>query len=269
MVSGLREGFTPRRVAWLGLVIALALLSKTTCLALIPVAIVAVTLGSRAERAIDWRRALLGLLIIAAIITSVWGWWAIRNVVLYGDPLATAAFEEVFSKDRATPQYFYSNPQATFSPPMYAQLVARVTLLSLWGVFGQACEYMPPLYYALGKLLAAFALLGLLARLLRGWQSRTAIDAQSVRIWVVLGLMLGVVLAMFTAFNASFFQAQARYLFPANAALAAVFVAGLSGLAAGRWRPLPVWTGVAILAIMTVWVLDAWFTLSFLPFESF
>jgi len=268
MAGGLRKGFTTRRSAWLGVAIGLGLLSKSTCLALLPTALVAILLGAWTRKGISWRRALVNVTVVAAIVIALWGWWAARNVLLYGDPLATAAFKQAFSQDRATPEYFYSNPQLGFTPLMYAEFVLGITFLSFWGVFGQVSAFMPAGYYCLGYILTVALIVGLGAGIVRGLRRRRA-EQQACRIWLVFGCMLIVVLVMFALFNMSFFQAQARYLFTANAVLAVVFVAGMSGLAAGSWRALPVWLAVGAVGFMSLWALKAMQVLSFQPLPPF
>jgi len=71
------------KAAVLGLLLGLAALAKVSGLVLWPVAAVAVAWG--AWRARDWKRFVLGGLIIAVLALAVCGWWYWRNQQLYGD----------------------------------------------------------------------------------------------------------------------------------------------------------------------------------------
>ena len=71
------------KAALLGLLLGLAALTKVSGLVLWPVAAAAVAWG--AWRGRDWKRFVLGGLIIAALALLVCGWWYWRNEQLYGD----------------------------------------------------------------------------------------------------------------------------------------------------------------------------------------
>lgn len=223
----------PRRLGALGLVLGLGLLTKTSCLFLLPVALVAVGLASLQPDAgrFDWRRFAVGAATVVLVALLLWSGWVIRNLAVYpGDPLVTRTFVEVFGRDRATPETFFL---LGLSFAGYLRLVLSWTYLSFWGVFGQAAVFMAGWYYALGSAIALAAAVGLAAS---GRRWRTA-NREARAAWSILtvgGMLVGL---QFLQFNMSFFQAQARYLFPAIAPIACAFAAGLSKtgtLLAGR-----------------------------------
>ncbi|MEN6401358.1 MAG: hypothetical protein ABFD94_05385, partial [Armatimonadia bacterium] len=99
----------------LGLAWSAALLSKSTSAALGPIVLLALVMGDGACRRsndagevspelADRGRLLKNLALLAGIVVVLTGWWFVRNQMLYGDPLAARVFEELFSKDRATPE---------------------------------------------------------------------------------------------------------------------------------------------------------------------
>lgn len=268
-LRGIGEGIATRGAAILGLCLGLALLAKTSAIVLGPVAALALALEP------SWRREGLCRLaanagIVALMVTALWGWWVARNMLLYGEPLALNVFQDIFIKDRATPEFFLSRG-ITWSG--YWSLVAYQTWLSLWGVFGQATVYMPVLYYRLGAALAALGVLGLAARALRAW--RTGRDPEADRqdvplqrtCWGLAILLLLFVLATFLRFNTVFYQAQARYLLAAGVVLSSMLAAGICALTRSEDSPWPALALMAVLAAMAVWAIVAHATggYSFLP----
>lgn len=204
---------TARRGVFLaGLLVGLAMLVKSSALPLVLVGLLAVYLSARRAQVPD-RELLLASAAFLGGVVLLFGPWGVRNTVLYGDPLAVAAFERIFSQDRATPAFFL---QRGFSGVQYYELVLWQTSLSFWGVPGQANLWLPDGYYLLGgawwALTLALAMAKLLARPapLRPWPGAA---------WAVLAFHLVLMAAMFLRFNAVFYQAQARYFMPATAAI--------------------------------------------------
>lgn len=76
--------------ARLGLLLGLALLSKLSALALLPLTAVALLLRWRDER--DNRRLLTSAAIIYGLAAALAGWWFARNWLLYGDLLGWSAW---------------------------------------------------------------------------------------------------------------------------------------------------------------------------------
>ena len=268
-LRGISEGIAARGAALLGMSLGLALLAKTSAIVLGP--LVAVTLALEPS----WRREGLRRLaanagVVALMVIALWGWWVARNMALYGEPLALNVFQSIFIKDRATPEFFLSRG-ITWSG--YWSLVAYQTWLSLWGVFGQATVYMPPLYYRIGAALAVLGVAGLAARALRAW--RVGGDAEALQddalarraCWGPAVLLLLFVVATFLRFNTVFYQAQARYLLGAGVVLSSMLAAGICGLARDENSPWPALALMAVLAAMAVWAIVAHVTggYSFVP----
>ncbi len=252
-LRAVHEGLGPRGAPCLGACLGLALLTKTSALGLAPVVALALALEP-SWRPAGARRLLRNLAVVFGLVAVIWGWWVARNMLLYGEPLAMHTFERIFTKDRATPQFFLSRG-ITWSG--YWTLVAYQTWLSLWGVFGQATVYMPGLYYRLGGALAALGGLGLIAGGVR--RAREASPAKEpVRLcWELAILLILLALAALVQFNTVFYQAQARYLLGASVPLACLLSAGICGLGRRPDRPLPAVGLILVLAALAVWALIA------------
>ena len=247
-----QEGRLPaRRALLLGLVTGLALLTKTNSLALALVVLVALALVQRREG--TQAEVTRGLGIVVGCVLVLWGWWMARNMALYGEPLAMKTFVEVFGKDRPGPDYF---AKIGLSGVQYFQLVSWQTALSFWGIFGQANVFMPKPFYVVGHVLAAVALIGLAWAGLRGRSGEGAEASGPDLAWWVIWAQLILTVALFYRFNADFFQAQARYLFPATGAWACVLGAGWAGWRA-RWMAPAV---LAVLAVLASWAIVAFAT---------
>lgn len=166
----LQEGLAHKRAAHIGFVWSLALLTKSTALALGPVLGLALVMGATNEENKQEKIGALAQqigragLIVGAFVFVIAGWWFIRNQILYGDPLAARAFHQLFKQDRATPEYFIS--QLGLSGSAYFSLVIVHTLFSFWGVYGQANVWNPESYYLLGFGIWLGALAGLVRQII-------------------------------------------------------------------------------------------------------
>jgi 4-amino-4-deoxy-L-arabinose transferase-like glycosyltransferase len=111
---------------WLcGFLLGASVLVKISGLALVPV--VALTLILRAGQRRGWRTVAGQALRIYGTAALVCGWWCLRNLALYGDPLGWQMFLEVHSHMvRTSPYSWY-----TFTHEFLAQLWR-----TFWGAFG-------------------------------------------------------------------------------------------------------------------------------------
>ena len=220
LLRAARVGLTLRAALGLGALAGLALLTKSHAAFLLPLfAVPALGVSPGPGRRTAWRGIALALVVVAAVA----GWWYARNTVLYGDPLASRAFVTIFGADRPTPGTFLT--QAGWTIGRYLLLVALWTAYSFWGVAGQAAIFMGDGGYGVGAMLWAWALIGGALAWARRRKEGTA-SATANRQWWLIGLAAGLVGLMYVRFNADFFQAQARYLFPAVLPLAALHVSG-------------------------------------------
>lgn len=194
----LRDGWSKKLGIVAAVLVGLALLTKTTALALLPVLLVGMallpneTLKTRGVRA-------LGLCALAVLIALP---WLIRNQNLYGDPFAIKAFNAAFT----------GNPKASFfiekmGAANYWRQDLYATMCSFFGVFGYWDVWMPSAVYNLmGVMLACFVV---------GWYLSLRPNPDQKQVHLVNGLFLFLIAALFIRFNMQYFQAQGRYIMPA------------------------------------------------------
>lgn len=233
------RGFGWGAAAQLGLLLGLALLTKVTTLFLVPVAAVTVMFAApRGERLAALGRGLFA----TALALAVAGWWLVRNLQLYGDPLALAAHDAAFPPI----------PAEAVSGWFWGGFLPQIAT-SLLGTFGWFALPPHPVLVWIGGAAALAALLGL------------ALPAATPRprpLWLLL-LACGLVFAATAHFNLKAPQPQGRLLFPALAPGAVLAAAGL--LRAGAVLRLPplrlAWLAVPPLAATLVaWL---WFAPAF------
>jgi len=272
MALSVREGWTVKRSVAIGVLIGFGLLTKTSALALIPTVMVAIVLTksglpspaptkpseSQANAAEERGRGrgkgenlrdagklpavrdgdasklpavrgpgfnpkvlAFAMAILPALLIAL-PWW-MRNQRLYGDPLALKAFNAAF----------VGSPQASvfiegIGPAKYwLDMVGWWTLRSFFGVFGYMDVFLPEKPYRF--LTAVFVLLAI------GWVLSLKGEDKAIRAvnWVGATFLIIVVL-QFIQFNLTYFQGQARYLYPAFVVIALGFGVGSVRLI-GRW----------------------------------
>jgi hypothetical protein len=256
MVRGVRGKWARQDWIWLGLALGIAPLSKQSSILLLPVAFFAVLFAAKRATpdpeaqglAADldvplFFRSGLTILGVAALVS---GWWFVRNVVLYQDPLALRVFNEYFL-DAYTWESFKAGG---FTFQQYLQTkVFPTAFASFWGWFGyllpkqadlalgaygsgppERWGYPPKswLYPILGQLLLVSALGALVYVIRKGMLAHRRTDSAIATpgnpgATVGVGLLVAhaaFVFGAFLNFNTTYFQAQGRYLLPAIAAIA-------------------------------------------------
>lgn len=256
MIRGVRGKWARQDWVWLGVALGVALLSKQNSILLLPVAFFAVLFAAKRATpdpdaqgmAADldlplFFRSALTVLGVAALVS---GWWFVRNLVLYHDPLALRVFNEYFLD---APRW-ESFKAGGFSFQQYLTTkVFPTAFASFWGWFGYLLPEQanlalgaygsgppnrwgyPPkswLYPILGQLLIVAAL-GILVYAVRKmlverrWSQNAGAVSGNGGAAVGVGLLIAhaaFVFGAFLNFNTTYFQAQGRYLLPAIAALA-------------------------------------------------
>jgi len=220
--------------------------------------------------------SLLAPLAVLLVFAITAGWWLWRNIVLYGDPLAVKAFLEGF-KDSPKPSDFlepggrYAR-YGTLSLTTYIIWVAQITLFTWLGIYGEPNEAVKGLARLFegnepdwGWVLAA-TFIGIVATAAIGVgcvvSCRSCIKALKERKFSLAFahalpfLVLLLVFLEFIQFNRHFFQAQARYFYPAHAAMAYLFAVGLFRFVPQRWAWHASIVCIAILTFLAalVWV---------------
>lgn len=245
---GIRDGWTWNSALLIGILTGLALLTKTTALALLPALLIAALVPQVKKPSL----AMVGAVgVIALVIAAP---WFARNQKLYGDPLAMKAFTSSFTGNPG-PEVFVAQAEAQGDSPGAAKVgywrnwVGWWTARSFIGVFGYMDIFLNEsgtpypmrasesggfftaslLYPVLLLGLVAMGIMWLVSLRDEKWQ-----DAKSVQ--MLTGGFTFVVVVLFIRFNMQYFQGQARYLFPALAPIAMAFAIGLAHVSKERWR---------------------------------
>ncbi len=237
-----------RRSFVAGLAVGIVLLVKSSALPLVVVGGLALYLSylrsadAETGQLAPGRPFGIAVAAFALGLVLMWGPWAARNTLTYGDPLAASVFEQIFSKDRAGPDYFISRG---LTGAQYYELVVYQTGLSFLGVLGQANLYLPAGYYVLGFLWIAGAVV------LAAWKylRRDPPLTEQTLPWALLVLQLAFTVALFFRFNAVFYQAQARYFMPSTGALALYFARPWLRRAGPAWLP---WAALVIYVLLAL-----------------
>ena len=234
----LKRGATKGRLVWLGVTLGLALLSKISALALLP--LVAVGLVIRAIRQRSFASLVKWSLVVFCLAFLITWWPYVRNWLLYRDPLATNVW-------LATVRLRWPTPSLRELSEEFWGLE-----ISFWAVFGWMNVLVHEVIYqslAAMTRLAALGLLLLVVRqfvkvlerpaLLTKWHTflgggrRLGRPAQLGLL--LLGLWFALTLISLLRFMQIQFGAQGRYLFPAIPAMSIFIFLGLSQFVPQRY----------------------------------
>jgi len=177
MLRLVRRGTSTRRLVWLGLIVGLALITKASALALLPVAVVAIGMaawcrgsgwtltvhdghydrhpepvegcGSSKAAPFDELRVLKACIIVFGIVTIVAGWWYVLNWRLHGDALGVQIHQEIVGPGR---------PELSL-----AQWIHEFSQmeLSFWAAFGWGNVHAHPWIYTALRIAVRLGALGL------------------------------------------------------------------------------------------------------------
>ena len=255
---GIREGWTWKLVVLVGVLTGVAVMTKTTAVALFPALLAAALVPQTRKPSLAMAGALVGIALVAA------GPWWVRNQSLYGDPLAMKAFTEAFqgSMQKETVVSNLAKHGDTNAELSYwKDGVGWWTARSFFGAFGYMDIWLNEstlpenpedknLLYRL--LMGGFLVLGV-AWAFASFKS----DLHSEwGLQVVNGVFLLVILLLFLRFNSQYFQAQARYLLPAIGSIASGLGLGIAYLMRKRsslaWVPIALVLGIVNLYALTV-----------------
>lgn len=216
-----------RYLVLLGALVGVAAMSKLSGLALAGVA--GLTLLILAWRARSFWSLIRWGLIVGVVALAVGGWWYLRNLYLYGDPLGLQAMFDILPR----------RPR----PPTPAELLARTQGVwrSAWAVFGWFNVTADPWLYSIYTILSLAGALGLIVVWpLRYWRQKRGGDGSvltpvSATQLVILVIWLLVMFAALVSW-AQMRYPQGRLLFPALSAAAVLLSIGLLNWLPGRWR---------------------------------
>ncbi len=222
LARGLRRGYSPSGAAVLGVAIGLAALSKISGLALLPLALLAVSLQTwgQARGLGPARRGARVASRCSVVLTAallVGGWWYVRNTLLYQDPLGV--------------QTHFDTPWRYDEPLSLRGLGSQLpgVALSFWAAFGMGNVHLPRIAYFFVGSVAAVAAIGLAAWTVQSWRIKRY---PGPRAWslALLALWVLVVCVALLRWMQLVKAALGRLLFPAIAAVSILVVWGLARL---------------------------------------
>jgi len=217
MARVLRQGPTPRRTLLIGVVVGLAVLTKTSVLLLVPL-VGAALLWKSWRRRSPWRSLLTTGTLYAAAVAATGGWWYLRNYILYADPLGlTSHLETLWGRAE---------------PVSLLQLLPEIPLLvrSFWGAYGWGHVFWPPtIYILLTGAALAFALSALLR--LMHLSCESAVTRAALTLALAWFALISVALLRWMQRVEA---PHGRLLFPALSAWALLTAAGMQRLPRGH-----------------------------------
>lgn len=223
-VRALADPLRWQRWLWLGIVLMLAMLTKTNAFVLCGVVGLAVTVLAIRRRDLRFFVQTALLLLIPVLLGT--SWWLWRNVQLYGDPLGWAMFDQIYASAMRQTPLTLNDLRHFFTTQMN----------SFWGLFGWMTIWAPGWFYTAIRVLVWLAVLGLVRFL---WMRGRHLTAWQ---WSVLALLVGAILAQeafmlysITRINEAWYQG--RYLFVMIAPLMLLMSTGLLHLAPRRGMP--------------------------------
>lgn len=203
LLAGLLRGkASSKRLVALGALMGLALLTKWTALALLPLA--GLALGYRAWRSRSWAQLLHEGALVFGLAALLSGWSFVRNQVLYTDPLGLGAKWEIFPP---------RSPR-----PTWLDLIREIPRkeISFWACFGWENVYIADWMYGVLRAFVYVGLLGLAAQVWRAWRRR---EAAPWAHWALLAAWVAAVAAAFVRWMIYTEAAVGRHLFPAIACI--------------------------------------------------
>lgn len=217
MLAMLREGFQTRRSLLLGLLIALASLTKLSGLAMgLVVGICGIYIAIR-----DRERAGRGLIVLAGSLAAFWlliaGWWYARNLTLYDELFGTNMLIANFGARSAS----------------LSQIIGdefEGLRISYWGLFGWFSNFTSPLHYLAMDVLSLLAVAGLAVYLFV--HRRNHFNSSAVLLLSALVAIAGASLLWYTMRTPS---SQGRLLFPVIGAISLLLALGLRTLRLPSW----------------------------------
>ena len=238
-----------KRSAVLGLVLGLAILSKASLVALLPVAGLAIVVASircgassatpQTSRARNWvGRAAGSLLVAFGLAALIAGWYLIRNWILFGDPLGWSFLLEINARR-----------EGPLTPEVFAWLFKGV-FRSFWlGWIG--IQFDDLVYWLIGAA-CVVGLAGFFAWLVRRWR---ALDGGTRWTLILLCLHAGITLASLIQWTATVLGTdQGRLIFPILPTVMLILAAGWAWWTRGRfqhWVLGGLVAGMLALAVLT------------------
>lgn len=245
MIKAVKTEASLKEWVILGVLIGLGILTKTTAVFLLPLAVLTAFLAKG-----DWKKWVVpcGVALIFAI-----PWW-LRNYGIYQDPLAQNAFRASFTNSPQADLFI----QGLGPVGYWFNMVGWWTLRSFIGAFGYMDIY---LFESLGKdksgsLYTALAFLFAIP-LMTGIYQVFAVksddeETPNRKVGILALTAIVIIGVLFYYFNKTYFQGQARYLYPAFGAFAVLFAVGIDFILQKRLKTAWVVTAVILIGLNIV-----------------
>jgi hypothetical protein len=256
----IKRALTPHP-AFLGLLVGLAMLTKTTVYFVAAIPLAAFFLKYRKDGG-DIRRLLAAavwVVVVAALVNAPW--W-LRNIDTYGFPDFTGLVQHdaVVTGQPRTADWIAENGFGA-----WLERFVSFTYNSFWGQFGWMAVPMPGWIYAGLLAFTGVVVVGVVLALRRNvYKAETPSSGQNTSV-LLLGMMALLTTLQYIVYNLSLVQHQGRYLFPALTAIAFTVALGLDGWLRplvgrkvlplwGRWvASFGVWFAFAVLDVYLLW----------------
>jgi 4-amino-4-deoxy-L-arabinose transferase-like glycosyltransferase len=257
LARGCVEGWDFKVACTVGMLTGLAILTKTTAVALLPILLLSIFIGPN-------KPSIKHVAICSILLIGIAAPWLMRNQNLYGDPLAISAFNKAFenspSRELITQIAEVQNPGKDPNFAYWVDWVGWWTARSFFGVFGYMDIFLNERGISVtnpkapNSLYRALLALGFLTFVLWVFALRQTEWAVHKKMHWLLGAFLTIIVVLFLRFNMQYFQAQARYLFPAISVLGTGVGIAVLAVARQRWQAgLAVVVG--ILAALNLYIL--------------
>jgi 4-amino-4-deoxy-L-arabinose transferase-like glycosyltransferase len=212
-----------RDLVLLGIVLGLAVLTKTSAMGLLPLTALAVSFVAWKQR--SWQRFLTGGAVTAGLVALIAGWWFVRNAILYdGDWFGLERFILVLG---------YRVPPATLRQ-LWSERAGF--MMAYWGLFGGVNLPMPGWVYSVLNAALILAGTGLLIGGVRlAWGATRApgevgsLQTRHVQV-LLLALWPLVVFISWAGWATKTWSSQGRLVFSAITAWSAWMAVGLGQL---------------------------------------
>lgn len=213
MLRTLRDGFNMRYSLIIAVLLALTCLTKLTSIVLIPVVL---GVGYFTYRKTNDRQGVMFYFFTIVVFWALFaGWWYVRNIQLYSEPLGILTMANI------------AGPRGVTFSPLTLLTEYQQFRMSYWGLFGAMNIQISPIFYMLADLMSFFSLIGIVFLVLQLLAitdfayARYELANLLVLISVSLLLWLGV-LYWSTLTNVS----QGRVLFPLIAVISPMVAVG-------------------------------------------
>lgn len=222
----------------LGAFCGLALLSKGTCLFLVPVILLFYALDVA-----PLKSRIRNCVLCFAAVAAVAGWWYIPNIIRYGDPTGSGAMLKFFPRNRAN-----------LLDPREAVRWAALLFDHFWNFKDYLRDYVPNYPFSIRVFQLILSLVPVLAVV--ALARKRSLRSVTPFAWVSLFSLLVLVAEMY-ANSFRVYMPTGRFIFPAIVPLAFLWRRGLGALLPEKHAALVTLLAAAALLVFNIYLLAA------------